>query len=164
MHPIGSVFWLRCCVYGEWPYRYTVRVTCDVELLEWAQRGSIEHMSEPSWPREVQQPGTPRWEASAGRWLLQHVPGEWRSDPKRMRLYYATPLLLARGAWYLIGGYIEGQRNAMAKARVECADEVEPPQLEELMAAYKAEIGRLTQLQQQVWTVGQALRGVRAPV
>jgi len=112
------------------------------------------------WPEPVEPPGKPGWEQSAVRWLYEHVPGEWR-EGRNGRQYPQNPIMLARDAHYLVGGQLEGLREAYRKARVELADHFQPEQIAEQLDMYKFEAARLTTLHQQVQLVYDALAGVR---
>ncbi|MEY9937319.1 hypothetical protein [Streptacidiphilus sp. MAP5-3] len=111
------------------------------------------------WPQQVDRPGAPSsgWERSAARWLYEQVPGEWRS----YRILRDHPLMLARDCRYLAEGELKAMREAYARARVELADQFEPQQIEEKLAAYKEEGQRLNNLVRQVQLVEDALSGVR---
>lgn len=135
------------------------------------------HPTPPGWPPQVKPPGHPDWEDSARKWLLDQVPGEWRT----IALYREQPLLLARDAHYHIQGAIQGLRESYRKARVEVAGIPDPmqrredggwqdrdaipdiplPALDEYLHMHSREGARLTALARQIRFVQDALGGVR---
>ncbi|MFC5910062.1 hypothetical protein [Streptacidiphilus monticola] len=111
----------------------------------------------PGWPPQVRPPGAPQWEESARNWLYDQVPGEWR----RYEVLQRHPLLLARNVRYHVEGAINGHRLGYSRARVETADHIEPPTLQQLLEADAREGARLVALARQVRLVEDALQGVR---
>lgn len=126
-----------------------------------AGRVTITGMSDrdlpPNWPEAVWPPGTPDWEASATKWLLDQVPPEYR----RYDVLRRYPMMLARFASDHTTAALEAARNGWRSLRVELGDELPAEALEAAMDAYEREGSRLTAVARSVEVVSAALRGRR---
>ncbi len=126
-----------------------------------AGRSTIAGMSDrdlpPNWPEAVWPPGTPDWEASATKWLLDQVPPEYR----RYDVLRRYPMMLARFASDHTTAALEAARNGWRSLRVDLGDELPAEALEAAMDAYEREGSRLTAVARSVEVVSAALRGRR---
>jgi hypothetical protein len=133
----------------------------------------------PQWPTQVDLPcGDPAWEQSAVRWMLELVPGEWRS----YRILVQNPIMLARDTRLLLAGQLQARRDSYARARTEIAaymtatpsrrddggildvdaiPNIPYPTLDEYLQVHAEEGERLKALLTQVQLVEDALTGVR---
>jgi hypothetical protein len=112
----------------------------------------------PWWPAQVPHPGTPDWERSAVSWLLDQVPGEWREHAVLRR----HPTLLARLAAGQTAASLEATREGWRTLRRDVGRggaKLPPDVVEEAMAAYERQGGRLVELGRQVDAVRQAIDG-----
>lgn len=111
----------------------------------------------PSWPEAVWPPGTPDWEDSACRWLLDQVPPEYR----RYDVLRRYPVLLARFAGDHSSAALEAARTGWRSLRVDLADQIPTEALDAAMDAYEREGSRLAGITRSVEVVAAALRGER---
>jgi hypothetical protein len=105
----------------------------------------------PGWPSQVLPPGAPDWEQSAQAWLLDQCPPDYRAHLVLRRHAVILAWLARRHAeasWRAMGG-------ALANARAELADVVEPGVIE-------ATIGTLEKEQARLVGVGRAINLVLA--
>jgi hypothetical protein len=112
----------------------------------------------PWWPAQVPRPGTPDWERGAVSWLLDQVPGEWREHEVLRR----HPTLLARLAAGETAASLEATREGWRTLRRDVGRggaKLPPDVVEEAMAAYERQGGRLVELGRQVDAVRQAIDG-----
>lgn len=112
----------------------------------------------PWWPAPVARPGTPDWERSAVSWLLDQVPGDWRVHDVLRR----HPTLLARLAAGETAASLEATREGWRTLRRDVGRggaQLPPDVVEEAMAAYERQGGRLVELGRQVDAVRQAIDG-----
>lgn len=111
----------------------------------------------PSWPEVVWPPGSPEWEDSATRWLLEQVPPEYR----RYDVLRRYPVLLARFARDHTSAALEAARAGWRSLRVDLADQIPAEALDAAMDAYEREGSRLAAVARSVEVVSAALRGER---
>jgi hypothetical protein len=111
----------------------------------------------PNWPQAVWVPGTPDWEASATRWLLEQVPPEYR----RYDVLRRYPVLLARFAGDHTNASLEAARTGWRSLRVALGDLLPAEALDAAMDAYEREGSRLAAMVGSIEVVSAALRGQR---
>jgi hypothetical protein len=109
----------------------------------------------PGWPDGVHPPGSPGFERTAVRWLLDVVPPDYRQHSVLVR----HPVALATLARHHVAACIEGARDGYRSARAELGKDLPPGSLEFVLTAYQAEGRRLVAIAQAVELVGRALRG-----
>ena len=102
-------------------------------------------------------PGSPGFERTAVRWLLDVVPPDYRQHEVLVR----HPLALATLARHHVTACVEGARDGYRSARTELGKDLPPDGLTAVLAAYQAEGRRLVAIAQAVDLVGRALRGER---
>jgi len=110
----------------------------------------------PNWPQAVWVPGTPDWEASATRWLLEQVPPEYR----RYDVLRRYPVLLARFAGDHTNASLEAARTGWRSLRVALGDLLPAEALDAAMDAYEREGSRLAAMVGSIEVVSAALRGL----
>ncbi|MBA3367949.1 MAG: hypothetical protein H0T99_04660 [Geodermatophilaceae bacterium] len=111
----------------------------------------------PNWPPAVWAPGTPDWEASATRWLLDQVPPEYR----RYDVLRRYPVLLARFAADHTRAALEAARSGWRSLRVDLGDQLPAGALDAAMDAYEREGSRVAAVARSIEVVSAALRGER---
>jgi hypothetical protein len=111
----------------------------------------------PGWPAAVRPPGAPHWEGTALNWLLDLCPADYRGHPVLSRY----PALLAWLAGHHLRGQLQATRRALATARADLADVVQPPALAEVLEVVESEEARILAAQRGLTLISQALRGVR---
>ncbi|MDQ3577098.1 MAG: hypothetical protein M3443_05755 [Actinomycetota bacterium] len=111
----------------------------------------------PNWPSAVWSPGTPDWEASASRWLLDQVPPEYR----RYDVLRRYPVLLARFASDHTRAALEAARTGWRSLRVDLRDQLPAEALDAAMDAYEREGSRVAAVARSIEAVSAALRGER---
>ncbi len=111
----------------------------------------------PNWPPAVWAPGTPDWEASATRWLLDQVPPEYR----RYDVLRRYPVLLARFAADHTRAAHEAARSGWRSLRVDLGDQLPAGALDAAMDAYEREGSRVAAVARSIEVVSAALRGER---
>lgn len=111
----------------------------------------------PHWPAAVAPPGAPEWERTAGTWLLELVPGEYRDYPVLRR----HPVLLARFTAGQVTASLEAARQGWRDLRRDLGAELPPEVVDAAMAAYQREGVRLAELERAVAAVRAALHGRR---
>lgn len=100
-------------------------------------------------------PGSPGFERTAVRWLLDVVPPDYRQHGVLVR----HPVALATLARHHITACVEGARDGYRSARAELGKDLPPGSLAAVLTAYQAEGRRLVATAQAVELVGRALRG-----
>jgi hypothetical protein len=111
----------------------------------------------PGWPDGVQPPGSPGFERTAVRWLLDVVPPDYRQHEVLLR----HPVALAALARHHAAACVEGTRAAYRSARAELGKDLPPDGMTAVLAAYQAEGRRLVTTAGAVELVSRALRGER---
>ncbi|MFI6900561.1 hypothetical protein ACIBKY_04830 [Nonomuraea sp. NPDC050394] len=106
------------------------------------------------WPPDVPVPGADGWPDKATGWLLEAMPPGYRAH----RAVLAThPLQLARSAH----GHTVRARDAVQEsyrgAAVALRDQIPPEAITQVLEVHRAELARLSALQQAIEHVGQAL-------
>src|SRR5215472_5927910 len=109
----------------------------------------------PGWPDGVHPPGSPGFEQTAVRWLLDVVPPDYRQYSVLVR----HPVALAALARHHITACVEGARDGYRSARAELGKDLPPDGLTAVLAAYQAEGRRLLTTAGAVELVARALRG-----
>ncbi len=100
-------------------------------------------------------PGSPGFERTAVRWLLDVVPPDYRQHGVLVR----HPVALATLARHHVTACVEGARDGYRSARAELGKDLPPGSLAAVLTAYQAEGRRLVATAQAVELVGRALRG-----
>lgn len=111
----------------------------------------------PGWPEEVRPPDTPDWERTAGGWLFDLVPPDYR----RHEVLRRHPQVLARFAAHHVQAGIDAARRGLATARDELRDVADPETVAAALAAFEREGARLVRTQRALALVEEALRGRR---
>jgi hypothetical protein len=109
----------------------------------------------PGWPAGVHPPGSEGFERTAVAWLLDVVPPDYRLYGVLRR----HPVALATMAKHHVAACVEGARDGYRTARTELGDQLPPPGVEAVLAAYRKEGKRLVATASAVDLVLQALRG-----
>ena len=107
------------------------------------------------WPDGVQPPGSPGFEQTAVKWLLDVVPPDYRLHGVLVR----HPVALATMARHHLAACVEGARQGYRSARAELGKDLPPGGLAAVLAAYQAEGQRLVSTARAAELVGRALRG-----
>lgn len=92
------------------------------------------------WPGQIQAPGSPDFETSAVAWLLDLVPPDYRQHS----VLRSHPLALATLARHHVRACLDGARQGYWTARTDLGRLLEPPTIDGMLAAYRAEGTRLT--------------------
>ncbi|MDQ3715384.1 MAG: hypothetical protein M3381_05030 [Actinomycetota bacterium] len=111
----------------------------------------------PNWPQAVWAPGTPDWEASATKWLLEQVPPEYR----RYDVLRRYPVLLARFAADHATAALEAARTGWRSLRVDLGNQLPAEALDAATDAYEREGSRIAAVAGSIEVVSAALRGER---
>jgi hypothetical protein len=109
----------------------------------------------PGWPVGVHPPGSERFEKTAVTWLLDVVPADYRVHGVLLR----HPAALAALARHHLAACVQGAREGYRSARSELSAQLPQPGVEAVLAAYRAEGGRLVKTEQAVDLVARALSG-----
>ncbi len=117
----------------------------------------VQLVAPPGWPRQVRPPGAPGWELSAGRWLLDICPPEYRSYPVLRR----HDVVLARFAVLHVEAGQAAVRRGLSEARSALRDVADPDTVEAAVETWQAEAARLASERRAVGLVEEALRGRR---
>jgi hypothetical protein len=117
----------------------------------------VTHVAPPGWPPQVRPPDAPDWEASAGRWLLDLCPPEYRGYPAIRRHI----VVLARFALLHIEACEATCRRGLSEARAEFRDVADPDVVDAAITTWQAEQARLAVVRRGVGLVEEALRGRR---
>lgn len=109
----------------------------------------------PGWPAGVHPPGSEGFEETAVTWLLDVVPPDYRLHGVLRR----HPVALATLARHHVAACVQGAREGYRTARAELGSQLPPGGMEAVLAAYRAEGGRLVETGRAVDLVERALRG-----
>lgn len=109
----------------------------------------------PGWPPGVLPMGAAGWEASAGAWLIDQCPPDYRGHA----VWRRYPQALAWVAGLHVSAELEAMREAFRRVRVELSEQVDPEVVMEARHALEAEGLRLRAVQRGVELVSAALRG-----
>jgi len=109
----------------------------------------------PGWPAGVHPPGSDEFEQTAVTWLLDVVPPDYRLHGVLRR----HPVALATLARHHVAACVQGAREGYRTARAELGGQLPPGGMEAVLAAYRAEGGRLVETARAVDLVERALRG-----
>ena len=109
----------------------------------------------PGWPAGVHPPGSDEFEQTAVTWLLDVVPPDYRLHGVLRR----HPVALATLARHHVAACVQGAREGYRIARAELGGQLPPGGMEAVLAAYRAEGGRLVETARAVDLVERALRG-----
>lgn len=109
----------------------------------------------PGWPVGVHPPDSERFEKTAVSWLLDVVPPDYRVHGVLLR----HPAALAALAKHHLAACVQGAREGYRSARSELGAQLPRQGVEAVLAAYRAEGGRLVKTEQAVDLVARALRG-----
>ena len=111
----------------------------------------------PGWPTAVRPPGAPDWERTAGNWLLDICPPEYRSYPTLRR----HVVVLARFAVLHVEGCQTAVNRGLSEARGALRDVADSDAVEAAVDTYQRESARLIGQRRAVGLVEEALRGRR---
>ena len=111
----------------------------------------------PGWPSAVRPPGAPGWEHTAGSWLLDLCPPEYRSYPAIRRHL----VVLARFAVLHLEASQEACRRGLSEARAELRDVADADTIEAAVEAWLTEDARLSGVRRAAGLVEEAIRGRR---
>lgn len=109
----------------------------------------------PGWPVGVHPPGSERFEKTAVTWLLEVVPPDYRVHGVLLR----HPAALAALARHHLAACVQGARDGYRSARSELRSQLPRQGVEAVLAAYRAEGGRLVKTSHAVDLVARALNG-----
>ena len=109
----------------------------------------------PGWPEAVLPPGAPEWEQSAQAWLLDQCPPEYRGHTVLRR----HTVVLAWLAYRHTKASWRAMNEAVAAARAELADVVEPGVIEASITVLEREQARLVAVGRAVVLVRHSLLG-----
>ncbi|MEV4891788.1 hypothetical protein AB0K48_20640 [Nonomuraea sp. NPDC055795] len=107
-----------------------------------------------AWPPDVPAPGADSWPDKAIDWLLEAMPPDYR---KHRDVLAAHPLLLARSAHEHTIRARDAVRDSYRGAAVDLRDQLPPEAIAAVLDVHRAELTRLTALQQAIGHVGRAL-------
>ena len=111
----------------------------------------------PGWPRAVRPPGAPGWEHTAGSWLLDLCPPDYRGYPALRRHL----VVLARFAVLHVEASQEACRRGLSEARAELRDVAEQDVIEAAVETWLTEDARLSGVRRAAGLVEEAIRGRR---
>lgn len=103
----------------------------------------------------MQPPGTQGWEASAGLWLIDQCPADYRS----YEVWRRHPVALAWVASLHVAAQLQAMRQAFRTVRVDLADDLDPETVAAARHAIEAEGLRLRAAQRGIDLVLEAMRG-----
>ena len=109
------------------------------------------------WPAEVPPPDAPGWERRASGWLFDLCPADLRAHDVLRR----HPVVLASLAIAHVDAALAATRAAVAGARAELREVVDPDVVRETVDALQLEQARLEAAARAVRLVAEALRGIR---
>jgi len=115
------------------------------------------YVAPPGWPAQVRPPDAPDWERTAGNWLLDICPPEFRSYPALRRHI----VVLARFAVLHVEACQAAARQGLSEARSELRDVADLDTVEAAVQTWHAESARLLAVRRAVGLVEEALRGRR---
>jgi hypothetical protein len=111
----------------------------------------------PGWPAAVRPPDAPGWEHTAGAWLLDLCPPEYRTYPALRRHL----VVLARFAVLYVEASQEACRRGLSEARSELRDVADPDVVEAAVETWLSEDARLGGVRRAAGLVEEAIRGRR---
>ncbi len=114
-------------------------------------------ISPPGWPHAVRPPGAPGWEHTAGTWLLDLCPPEYRTYPALRRHL----VVLARFAVLYVEASQEACRRGLSEARAELRDVADADVVDAAVETWLSEDARLSGVRRAAGLVEQAIRGRR---
>lgn len=114
-------------------------------------------MAPPGWPAEVRPPDAPDWEATAGTWLLDLCPADYRRWPGLRR----HVVVLARFAVLHVEAQQAATRRGLSEIRGDLKDVASPAVVDAAVQTFQLEDARLHSLRRSVGLVEEALRGRR---
>ena len=115
------------------------------------------HVAPPGWPRQVRPPDAPDWERTAGNWLLDICPPEYRTHAALRRHL----VVLARFAVLHVEASQAACRLGLSEARAELRDVAPPDVVDAAVETWLAEDARLSGVRRAVGLVEEAIRGRR---
>ncbi len=115
------------------------------------------YVAPPGWPAAVRPPGAPDWERTAGSWLLDICPPEYRSYPA-LRHHV---VVLARFAVHHVEARQAAINRGLSEARGALRDVADGDAVEAAVDTYQRESARLIGERRAVGLVEEALRGRR---
>jgi hypothetical protein len=118
---------------------------------------AVNGVTPPGWPSAVRPPGAPGWEHTAGSWLLDLCPPEYRSYPAIRRHL----VVLARFAVLHVEASQEACRRGLSQARAELRDVTDADTIEAAVEAWLTEDARLSGVRRAAGLVEEAIRGRR---
>ncbi|MET0523370.1 MAG: hypothetical protein ABWZ91_01110 [Nocardioides sp.] len=118
---------------------------------------ATQSVTPPGWPRAVRPPGAPGWEHTAGSWLLDLCPPDYRGYPAIRRHL----VVLARFAVLHIEASQEACRRGLSEARAELRDVADAEVIEAAVEAWLTEDARLSGVRLAAGLVEEAIRGRR---
>jgi hypothetical protein len=124
--------------------------------LRYAERVPT-YVAPPGWPPQVRPPDAPGWERTAGDWLLDICPPEYRSHGALRR----HVVVLARFAVLHVEASQAACRRGLSEARSELRDVADPDVVEAAVQAFQREEARLVAVRRAAGLVEEALRGRR---
>jgi hypothetical protein len=122
-----------------------------------AARPGARLVAPPGWPSAVRPPDAPEWERSAGNWLLDLCPPEYRGYPALRR----HVVVLARFALLHVEACQAAAQRGLSEARAELRDVAPLEVVDAAVETWLAEEARLTAVRRAVGLVEEALRGRR---
>ena len=111
----------------------------------------------PGWPRQVRPPDAPDWERTAGNWLLDLCPPEYRAYPALRRHL----VVLARFAVLHVEACQSAARQGLSEARADLREVASPDVVDAAVQTWLAEDARLARVHREVCLVEEAVRGRR---
>lgn len=111
----------------------------------------------PGWPRAVRPPDAPDWERTAGAWLLDLCPPEYRTYPALRR----HVVLLARFAVLHVEACQAAVNRGLSQARADLRQVADETTVDAAVETWLRESARLLGVRREVGLVEEALRGRR---
>jgi hypothetical protein len=111
----------------------------------------------PGWPRAVRPPDAPDWERTAGSWLLDLCPPEYRTYPALRR----HVVLLARFAVLHVEACQAAVNRGLSEARADLRQVADETTVDAAVETGLRESARLLGVRREVGLVEEALRGRR---
>lgn len=115
------------------------------------------NVAPPGWPKAVRPPDAPDWERTAGNWLLDICPPEYRSYPALRRHI----VVLARFAVLHVEASQAAVNRGISEARGELRDVASASAVDSAVETFQRESARLLGERRAVGLVEEALRGRR---
>ncbi|HRA75634.1 MAG TPA: hypothetical protein PLE12_05310 [Propionicimonas sp.] len=109
------------------------------------------------WPERVLPPGAEGWEASAGAFLFDCCPPDFRSHAVLRR----HPVVLARFATTHLQAQLTASADGLGRLRVALAGLVPPGVVQQAVEAWEAEAARLVRRHREATMLEAALGGTR---